>query len=175
MLRFLALLLSSIFGFLAFAFDTFVQAVGRTFGVAPSVPPADDDGELEEIAKEDIALDAAADLNATRDWASAKLFGRRFEMPAGRIGGWLSQLDITHADRIATADLAGVLDRHLAGREMVPGLPPVNDTAATKRWLARNRPVGRKRVSEVEQTVAPVVDDVVQAEEAHVYEFPRAA
>lgn len=143
MLRFLGSILSTIFavlGLFGSLFQHFCDAAARSLNVAPTVPPASDEGKLKELADEEVALQASEDLNATRNWASDTLFGRPCKLPTGRIGEWLSQLDVTHADRIASADCAGVLDRHLAGRELVPGLPPVNDASATHYWCARNRP-----------------------------------
>jgi hypothetical protein len=137
-----------VLGLFGTLFQTFCAAAVRSLNVAPTVPPASDGGELEDLASEDLALDAAENPNATREWASAMLFGRRFEMPGGTIGGWLSQLDIRDAERIARADGARMLDRHLSGRGLVHGLPPVNDATATKRWCERNRPVSCQRLRE---------------------------
>ncbi|MDB5581347.1 MAG: hypothetical protein JWR80_6523 [Bradyrhizobium sp.] len=95
MRRFLGAILSTVFGFLGLfcdLFQHFCQAGARSLGIAPTVPPADDDGELEEIAREDAALRGAEDLNLVRNWASAKLYGLEFPLPASAVGRWLSSL-----------------------------------------------------------------------------------
>jgi hypothetical protein len=145
MLRMLGAILSAVLGVFAGAIMGFFGAVERSMqalGYWPSVPPPDDAGEIDEIAEEESAVQAAEDLNVVRRWASAQLFGRSFDLPAGRIGGWLSVLTVVDAARVAEAngDGDGTLAEHLAGKALVPGLPPVGDRDQTLRWCRMHRP-----------------------------------
>jgi hypothetical protein len=180
MLRFLGSVLSAVLGALSqflwlfgHLFQTFCDAVARNLNIAPSVPPADDDGELAELADEDTALRGTEDLNLVRNWASAKLYGLEFPLPATTVGRWLSSLDDHDMERVIRADSAGVLDQHLAGRSLVPGLPPVGDEDQTRRWCERNRPAHRRP----SQAVAPAspAEGYEPAHDAEIYAFRRAA
>lgn len=142
-MRLLGAILSAVFGVFAGAFMGFFGAIGQSLqalGYWPSVPPADDDGELDEIAAEESAVRATEDLNTVRRWASAQLFGRSFDLPGNRIGSWLSVLTVVDAARIAEVNGSGTLAEHLAGKQLVPGLPPVGDRDQTLRWCKAHRP-----------------------------------
>lgn len=79
MRRFLRAIRSTIFGFLGLfcdLFQHFCDAAARSPGIAPTVPPADD-VELEEIAEENLALDAVADLPGTLTKTNIYLFEPR--------------------------------------------------------------------------------------------------
>lgn len=138
MLRFFSAILSAaigVFGFFGGIFwslgSLIVEALGRAVGVAPSAPPASDRGESAEIAEEDLSIRAGEDLNVVRRWASVRLIWREFKPPAGRIGEWLSALDINDVVRIAVANGAGTLAAHLSGRLLSPGCR--RSAAATRR------------------------------------------
>ena len=142
-MRLLGAILSAILGVFSSAFMGFFGAVEQSLqalGYWPSVPPAHDNGELDEIAEEESSVRATEDLNTVRRWASAKLFERHFDLPDGRVGEWLSVLTVVDAARIAEANGRGDLAEHLAGKQMVPGLPPVGDADQTLRWCKAHRP-----------------------------------
>jgi hypothetical protein len=104
------------------------------------VPPADSKTEPAQLSADESAVEAREDLNIVITWASAKLFGRSFDLPAGRIGQWLRALTVEDAGLIAAANGAGALADHLAGKRQFAGLAPVDGFEQTQRWLLDRRP-----------------------------------
>lgn len=166
-MRLLGAILSAVLGIFAGAFMGFFGAIGQSLqalGYWPSVPPADDGGELDEIAAEESAVRATEDLNTVRRWASAQLFGRNFDLPDSHIGSWLSVLTVVDAARIAEANGRGDLAEHLAGKTLVHGLPPVGNAEQTLRWCRTHRPASvlprsGKRAGRVLSTVSDIGHD----------------
>jgi hypothetical protein len=109
----------------------------------PSVPPADDTAARAEEGYETVDIDRLEESAIVKSWAAARLDDTGFQMPVGRLGGWLRELDTGHAIRIAAADECGLLKAHLAGISQFPKLPPVGDGEATRRWIAEHAPARR--------------------------------
>jgi len=175
MLRLLGSIFSAIlgmFGMPLMIFGNAIRSSMEALGYLPSVPPADDDGEFTEIAAEESAVKVAEDLNVVRRWASAQLFGRSFNMPAGRLGLWLPALTVDDAARIAEANGSGTLAEHLTGKVLVPGLPPVGDAEQTRRWCKTHRPASvRPRQRDTAERVLSTEPDIDQDD----YSLRRAA
>jgi hypothetical protein len=148
MLRAILSALMGILGMLFYPFYIFGSAIMKSceaLGYLPSVPPADGTDELEEIAAEEAVVKSAEDLNSVKQWASAKLFGRSFDLPVGRIGEWLRVLTVDDAALIAVANGGGVLAEHITGQRLFPGLAPVGSAERTRRWCFDHRPTPVRR------------------------------
>jgi hypothetical protein len=155
----------NIFGFLLAALST---ACFRQ----PTVPAASDNGEFAEISNATVEVTREEEASIVRTWAAARLNGHNFNMPAGRLAGWLGSLDAGYAQRIASADQSGLLIPHLAGAKLFPKLPPVGSAEATRRWIALQQPEpGRKARAERE----PVDYRNVEIAAAHDVEHPPGA
>lgn len=144
MLKFLGAIFSAVFGVLGFAFSILGGIFGSILhasGLAPTVPEADGFEEFAEIDEQMSEVVRDEELVAVRHWASAKLFNRQCDLPAGRVGAWLSALTVDDAGRIAAADGCGMLADHLAGRQLFPMLPPVADFENTRQWRLDRMPV----------------------------------
>jgi hypothetical protein len=111
----------------------------------PSVPPVDASEDLAEIAETKSAVERLEDEATVKWWATARLYGRPFELPPRPIAQWLLALTIDDAGRIATADGAGMLRAHLDGTCLFPGLPPVGDFEQTRRWRMNRKPPAVRR------------------------------
>ncbi len=126
-------------------FALFLRALSELCFRQPTLPPAGDNGEFAEIGVATAQVARVEEATIAKSWAVAKLNGHVFDIPAGRLAGWLAELDAGHAMRIANADQGGLLAAHVAGTQLFPDLPPVGTALATRRWLAPQQPELRRR------------------------------
>jgi hypothetical protein len=106
----------------------------------PSLPPVDASADLNEIAASKREVERLEDVATVKNWATARLYGKKFELPDRPISQWLTALTVDDAARVAVADGAGELRDHLDGGRQAPGLPPVGSFEDTRRWRSRNMP-----------------------------------